>query len=31
MNKMEDIYPFILEAFDKGLAFTFPIHGTTTP
>lgn len=29
MNRMEDIYPFILEAFDKNLTFTFPIHGTS--
>jgi signal peptidase I len=26
---MEDIYPFILEAFSKDLTFTFPIHGTS--
>ncbi len=29
MNRMEDIYPFILEAFSKDLTFTFPIHGTS--
>ena len=29
MNKMEELYPLILEAFNKGLTFTFPIHGTS--
>ena len=29
MNKMEDLYPLILDAFSKDLAFTFPIHGTS--
>lgn len=29
MNRMEDIYPFILDAFSKDLTFTFPIHGTS--
>ena len=29
MNKMEDLYPLILDAFSKDLVFTFPIHGTS--
>lgn len=28
-NRMEDLYPLILEAFDRNLTFTFPIHGTS--
>lgn len=27
MNKMEDIYPLILDAFSKDLSFKFPIRG----
>jgi signal peptidase I len=26
---MEDLYPLILDSFEKGLTFTFPIHGTS--
>lgn len=29
MNKMEDLYPLILDAFSKDFVFTFPIHGTS--
>ena len=29
MNKMEDLYPLIRDAFSKDLVFTFPIHGTS--
>lgn len=29
MNRMEDIYPFIQEAFSLDLTFTFPIRGTS--
>ncbi|MDE7095538.1 MAG: S24/S26 family peptidase [Anaeroplasmataceae bacterium] len=29
MIKVEDFYPLILEAFQKGHTFTFPVHGTS--
>lgn len=29
MNRMEDLYPLMLEAFNNDLTFTFPINGTS--
>ncbi|MDE5856154.1 MAG: S24/S26 family peptidase [Anaeroplasmataceae bacterium] len=29
MIKVEDFYPLILEAFQTGQTFTFPVHGTS--
>ncbi|MDE5547055.1 MAG: S24/S26 family peptidase [Anaeroplasmataceae bacterium] len=29
MIKVEDFYPLILEAFQNGNTFTFPVHGTS--
>lgn len=29
MTKVEDFYPLLLEAFQNGQTFTFPIHGTS--
>ena len=29
MTKVEDFYPLILEAFQNGQTFSFPIHGTS--